>query len=163
MNEQELSDNLAQTRFSSSPTAPLEIMQKKWFCMGLEKSGKTFRQDSESANNFLDIANKSMVAWIDYITDDPMKDLPVVAAQMGFSEGFISNLSCCDQLNYQDFDNEMWLSFPSIQIRGNKVTAYPLIVLIRKNVVFTIHVRVLRRLKGREVGGAQRQTEPPCS
>ena len=143
MNEQELIQTSAQTRFSVSPAGPLEIMHKKWFCMGLESSGKTFKQDSESAINFLEIANRSMVAWVDYISDDPMKDLPVVAAQMGFSESFIANLSCCEQLNYQDFDTEMWLSFPSIQIRGNQVTSYPLIVLIRKNLVFTIHVRLV--------------------
>lgn len=143
MDGQELPDTSAQTRFSVSPAGPLEVMQKRWFCMGLEASGKTFRQDAESATNFLDIVNKSKVAWVDYVTDDPMKDLSVVAAQMGFTEGFISNLSCCDQLNYQDFDTEMWLSFPSIQIRGTEVKAYPLIILIRKNLVFTIHVRLV--------------------
>ena len=143
MNEQELPDTTAQTRFSVSPMGPLEIMHKKWFCMGLESSGKTFRQDAESPTNFLEIVNKSEVAWVDFITDDPMKDLPMVAAQMGFTETFISNLSCCDQLNYQDFDTEMWLDFPSIQIRGNQVKTYPLVVLIRKNLVFTIHVRLV--------------------
>jgi len=140
---QELPDTSTQTRFSASPTSPLEIMQKKWFCMGLEASGKTFKQDAESPTNFLDIVNKSKVAWVDYVTDDPMKDLSAVATQMGFTEGFISNLSCCDQLNYQDFDTEMWLSFPSIQIRGTEVIAYPLIILIRKNLVLTIHVRLV--------------------
>jgi len=133
----------AQTRFSVSPAAPLELMQKRWFCMGLEPTGKTFKQEAESPYSFLDIVSKSSVAWVDYITDDPMKDLPTVAAQMGFSEAFISNLSCCDQLNYQDFDTEMWLSFPSIQIRGTEVKAYPLIALIRKNLVFTVHVRLV--------------------
>ena len=143
MNEQERPDTSAQTRFSVSPTGPLEVMQKKWFCMGLEASGKTFKQDAESPTDFLEIVNKSKVAWVDYITEDPMKDLPAVAAQMGFTEGFISNLSCCDQLNYQDFDTEMWLSFPSIQIRGTEVKSYPLIILIRKNLVLTIHVRLV--------------------
>jgi magnesium transporter len=143
LNGQELPDTSAQTRFSASPTGPLEIMHKKWFCMGLESSGSTFKQDAESPTNFLEIVNKSKVAWVDYITDDPIKDLPGVATQMGFTEGFISNLSCCDQINYQDFDTEMWLSFPSIQIRGTEVKAYPLIILIRKNLVLTIHVRLV--------------------
>ena len=140
--KEEQSD-MAQTRFSVTPTGPLEIMQKKWFCMGLEPSGRTFKQEADLPTNFIDILNTSTVAWVDYITDDPMKDLPVIATQMGFSEGFISNLTCCDQLNYQDSDTEMWLSFPSIQIRGTEVKAYPLIVLIRKNLVFTIHVRLV--------------------
>ena len=141
MNEEK--SDMAQTRFSVTPTGPLEIMQKKWFCMGLEPSGRTFKQEADLPTNFIDILNASTVAWVDYITDDPMKDLPAIAAQMGFSEGFISNLTCCDQLNYQDSDTEMWLSFPSIQIRGTEVKAYPLIVLIRKNLVFTIHVRLV--------------------
>jgi magnesium transporter len=136
-------EQLAQTRFSTSQTNPLEILQRRWFCMGLDASAKTFKQEAESPTNFQEILNQSTIAWVDYITDDPMKDLPVVAAQMGFSEAFISNLSCCEQLNYQDFDTEMWLSFPSIQIRGTDVKAYPLIVLIRKNLVFTLHVRLV--------------------
>jgi magnesium transporter len=136
----------AQTRFSVSPTArnnPLEFVQKRWFCISLECSGKTFKQEAESPTPFLDAVNKSMVAWVDYITDDPMKDLPIVAAQMGFTESFISNLSCCDQLNYQDFDSEMWISFPSVQIRRTEVKAYPLLVLVRKNLVFTVHMRLV--------------------
>ncbi len=132
-----------QTRFSSTPTGTLELMHRRWFCTGLEPSGKTFRLESDSPTNFLETHSRSLVAWVDYITDDPMKDLPVVAAQMGFSEAFIANLSCCDQLNYQDFDTEMWLSYPSIQIRGNEVKAYPLIILIRKNLVLTLHVRLV--------------------
>jgi magnesium transporter len=146
MTEPEQVDNSHQTRFTFSPTtptAPLELLQKRWFCMGLESSGKTFKHEAESPVSFLEIINQSMVTWVDYIADNPMKDLPVVAAQMGFSESFISNMSCCDQLNYQDFDNEMWLSLPSVQIRGNDVKAYPLLVLIKKNMVLTLHMRLV--------------------
>jgi magnesium transporter len=80
---------------------------------------------------------------VDFITDDPIRDLPVVAAQMGFSEAFIANLSSCDQLNYQDFDTEMWLTFPTIQIRGNDVKPHQMVVLIRSNFIFTFHVRTV--------------------
>ncbi len=138
--------NTSQTRFSGSSSAhssPLELGQKRWFCMSLECSGKTIKQEAESPATFLEIVNRSLVAWVDYITDDPMKDLPTVAAQMGFSESFVSNLASCDQLNYQDFDNEMWMSFPSIQIRGTDVKGYPMLVLIRKNMVFTVHMRLV--------------------
>jgi magnesium transporter len=133
----------AQTKFSTTPTTPLEVMPKRWFCTGLESSGRTIKQEAESPASFMEILNRSVITWVDYITDDPIKDLPVVAAQIGFSETFIANLACCDQLNYSDFDNEMWLTFPSIQIRGNEVKTYPLIFLIRKNLVFTFHVRTI--------------------
>ena len=142
----EQTDTSAQTSFSASPTAqsaPLELMQKRWFCMGIEPSGKTFKHEAESSATLLEKINQSMVTWVDYITDNPMKDLPAVAAQMGFSESFISSTSCCDQLNYQDFDNEMWMSFPSVQIRGTEVKAHPLLILIKKNMVFTLHMRLV--------------------
>jgi magnesium transporter len=139
-------DTSTQTSFSASATAqsaPLELMQKRWFCMGIEPSGKTFKHEAESSATLLEIIKNSMVTWVDYITDNPMKDLPAVAAQMGFSESFISNLSCCEQLNYEDFDNEMWMSFPSVQIRGTEVKAHPLLILIKKNMVFTLHMRLV--------------------
>lgn len=132
----------SQTRFSNL-TSSLEIVPKRWYCTGLEATGRTIRQESETPAGFMDILNRSIVTWIDYITDDPTKDLPLVAAQLGFSEGFINNLSSCDQLNYSDFDNEMWFTFPAIQIRGSDVKPYPMVVLIRKGLVFTFHVRLV--------------------
>jgi magnesium transporter len=132
-----------QTRFNASTTTPLELLPKRWFCAGVESSGRTFKQEDEAPNNFLEIINRSSITWVDYITDDPTKDLPMVAAQMGFSETFINNLSGCDQLNYSDFDTEMWLTFPAVQIRGTDVKAYPLVVLIRKNLIFTFHPRLI--------------------
>jgi magnesium transporter len=140
---QEQLQTTAQTRFSNSPATSTELAPKRWFCTGVEASGRTIRQESESPVSFMEILNRSVITWVDYITDDPIKDLPVVAAQMGFSEPFIANLPCCDQLNYSDFDNEMWLTFPAIQIRGTDVKAYPLVVLIRKNLVFTFHIRLV--------------------
>jgi magnesium transporter len=127
---------------TTSGTVP-DLFQKRWFCVGLYPSGKTFKQDAESPMPFLEIMNRSVVAWVDYINDDPVKDIPIVAAQLGFSEPFIASLSGDSQLHYQDFDNEMWMRFPSIQIRGTDVKSYPLVVLIRKNFVFTVHVSLV--------------------
>jgi magnesium transporter len=146
MTDSDQTDKSSQTSFSASPSAqsaPLELLQKRWFCMGIEPSGKTFKHEAESSATLLEKINQAMVTWVDYITDNPMKDLPAVASQMGFSESFISNLSGCEQLNYEDFDNEMWMSFPSVQIRGTEVKAHPMLILIKKNMVFTLHMRLV--------------------
>ena len=121
----------------------LEIPQKRWFCMNLDRSGKTFKQETENPTSFLETINQSSVAWVDYITEDLATDLPKVAAEMGFSESFISNIINNPQLNYEDFDSEMWMRFPSIQIRGTEVKPHPLLILIKKNIVFTIHMRLV--------------------
>ncbi len=111
--------------------------------MALDSSGKTCKQEAESPTQFLDIINQSMVVWVDYTSDDPVKDLPVLAAKLGFSELFISSVSGGNALNYQDFDSEMFMNLPSIQIRGHDVQAYPLLFLIKKGMVFTIHMRLV--------------------
>jgi magnesium transporter len=128
---------------TAAATPSYNLYQKRWFCVGLYPSGKTFKQDAESPIPFLEIMNRSVVAWVDYMTDDPARDIPVVAAQMGFSESFIASLSGDPQLHYQDFDTEMWMRFPSIQIRGTDVQSHPLVMLIRRNFVFTIHVSLV--------------------
>ena len=106
-----------------------DLFQKRWFCVGLFPSGKTFKQDGESPIPFLEIMNLSVVSWVDYTSEDPQKDLPMVAAQMGFSEAFISSISNDPPMHYQDFDTEMWMRFPPIQIRGMDVRAYPLFMM----------------------------------
>jgi magnesium transporter len=135
-----------------NPAQPMQITESttkndappnRWFCASLDPSGKTFKQEAETPIKFLETINRSVVAWVDYITDDPVKDLPVVAAQMGFSESFVAYLSSGNQLNYQDFDTEIWMQLPSIQIRGTDVTAHSLVIMIKRNMVFTVHMRMV--------------------
>jgi magnesium transporter len=141
--EQEKAITQAPLHVSPTGSSASDLFQKRWFCVGLYPSGKTFKQDAESPIPFLEIMNRAVISWVDYITDDPARDLPLVGAQMGFSESFVSSLVGDIHLNYQDFDTEMWARFPSIQIRGTDVKAYPLLMLVRKNVVFTVHVSLV--------------------
>jgi magnesium transporter len=145
LKQPETAETTAQTAFqvSNSTTCSLELTQKRWFCMTYDASGKTCKQEAESPSSFIELINRSVITWVDYITDDPTKDLPVVAAQLGFSETLVTNISSTSQLNYQDFDAEMFMRLPSIQIRGNEVKAYPLYFLMKKNMVFTVHMRLV--------------------
>jgi len=121
----------------------VSLFQKRWFCVALMPTGSTYKQDAESPMPFLEIMNRSLISWVDYVTDEPMKDIAMVAAQMGFSEAFVTSITGDVQLNYQDFDSELWMLIPSIQIRGTVVKDYPVLMLIRKNFVFTIHVHLI--------------------
>jgi len=146
LKQPEPAEKTAQTSFqvtNSTNGVGLELSQKRWFCAAADASGKTCKQEADSPGSFLDLINHSVVAWVDYITDDPERDLPLVAAQLGFSETFISHLAGTNQLNYQDFDSELFMRLPAIQIRGNDVKAYPLIFMIKRNIVFTVHVRLV--------------------
>jgi magnesium transporter len=121
----------------ASTTAPPP--QQRWFCVGLSPTGEVFRNESDSPETFINLLNSGLVSWVDVITDDFNKEAPTAAARLGFSESLAASLIGEQQLNYQDLDKEMGLKLPSIQIRGFEVTIYPLVILMRKNFVMTIH------------------------
>jgi magnesium transporter len=127
----------------SANAAADESFQKHWFCVALYPSGNSFKQDADSPTSFLDVLSRSTVGWVDYVTDDAYAELPSIAAQLGFGESVISSLTADNPINYQDFDSEMWMRIPSIQVRQMKVTPYPLLILVRKNFVFTVHSKMV--------------------
>ena len=122
-----------------------EAFQKHWFCVALSSAGTIFKTDTETPDDFLDILSDSVIAWVDRWTDDFDKDAPVAAAQLGFSDHLISSLTGESRLTYQDFDTEMGIRLPSIQVRQFEVEAHPLLTLMRKNLVFSVHPRSVDR------------------
>jgi hypothetical protein len=109
-----------------------EVFQKPWFCVALSSGGTIFKTDAESPADFMDILNESVIAWVDRWTDDFDKDAPVAAAQLGFGEPLISSLTGDSRLTYQDFDTEMGIKLPSVQVRQFDVEAHPLLLLLRR-------------------------------
>lgn len=137
--------NLENDEKVQSPPKPgtLELFQKRWFCAALLPSGKTFKQDAETPMAFIDVLSRATVAWIDYVTTDIERDFPLAAAQLAFGGALISSLSGDTPAPYLDFDTEMGMRMPCIQIRGLDVKAYPLLLLLRKNFVFTSHTSLV--------------------
>jgi magnesium transporter len=64
---------------------------------------------------------------------------------MGFSEQLFNPLVNVAHDDYQDFETEMGLKLPSIQVRELNVEPHPLVFLIRKNFILTIHPRNVDR------------------
>lgn len=120
-------------------TVPAEGYPKQWFCVAAAQDGTIYKSDSESPTQFLDIVDKSVIAWIDYWTDDYDRDAPVAAAKVGFTDALISSLAVTSRNTYQDFDTEMGMRLPSIQVRQFQVEPYPLLVLMRRSFILTIH------------------------
>ena len=60
---------------------PSEGYPKQWFCVAVAPDGSIFKGDSESPAQFVDIVGKSVIAWMDYWTDNYDRDAPVAAVQ----------------------------------------------------------------------------------
>jgi magnesium transporter len=61
---------------------------------------------------------------------------------LGFSSQLVEALASNPRLLYEDYDTEMGIKLPSIQILLNDhidVQSYPTVLLIRRNFIFTVH------------------------
>jgi magnesium transporter len=115
------------------------ISQKPWFFAMQSSTGAIIRGEADSATSVLEQLNGVSLAWVDYIVPDFATQVASVAKQMGFSHDLVSTLTGDNRVTYEDLDVEMGFRVPSIQVRELEVIDYPLLFLIRKGFVLTIH------------------------
>ncbi len=116
--------------------------ENHWFCVALCKDGKVVMQDSDIPASFLGMLENSLLAWIDYRTANFETDVRGGAAQLGFSGQLVTALADDPRLLYEDYDTEMGIKLPSIQIRINDhidVQSYTTVLLLRRNFILTVH------------------------
>jgi magnesium transporter len=115
------------------------IVARSWFCVAQYDSGEVSKREADSPTAFTDMISKSAVAWVDFVSDNFETEVYEAASKMGFSDTLVSSISGDTPLRYQDFNTEMGMKLPSIQVRNFEVVVYPLVLLIRKNIVFSAH------------------------
>lgn len=114
------------------------------FCAMLMKKG-TQSIRSEDLNEFNPLIEKASVAWVDYIAEDVKTDAISAATCLGFSETLVASLLQNARTGYEDYENEMGLLLPAIHVKGFDVSINPLLILIRKNLILTMHTREIKR------------------
>ena len=127
---------------SPGPANGNPSFEKHWFCAAICKDGKVVLQDSDSPAGFLEILENSVLAWVDYRTADSEIDIRGGAALLGFSDQLITALADNQRLLYEDYEHEMGIKLPSIQIRINDnidVQSFHTLLLLRSNFILTIH------------------------
>jgi magnesium transporter len=118
------------------------------FCATRSKSG-TQGIHSKNLEEFLPLVDAASIAWIDYIVDDFEKEAAKMATKVGFSESIVKKLLKTPidpsraRGGYEDFDTELGLLLPSIHVERFHVTVEPLLILLKKNLVLTIHTSEL--------------------
>jgi magnesium transporter len=125
-----------------APVSTSEAFEKHWFCAAIRKDGSVFLQDSDSPACFLETLQTSLLAWVDYRTSNFEKDVRTGADMLGFNPHLTSALFDDPRSLYEDFDTEVGIKLPSIQIRLNDhidVQSHTTILLLRRNFIFTVH------------------------
>lgn len=117
----------------------LPSSRKAWFCAALMPDGRIIRQEASSPEGFTNILNEASVGWVDYSAVDFDSEAPAAAQMFGFSKGLVTPIVCEPTINYQDLDTEMALRLPAVRVDQFDVKVYPVLVLLTRNYLMTVH------------------------
>jgi len=116
-------------------------------CVALPISdGRPSKLIGDSPYDFVSLLKDSSVAWINFPVKDMSKDADMIAVSLGFSSSLVPTILTEHLSAYEDRETEMGLMFPAVTVRKFDVTVSPILVLIRKNLIVTIHNDNVRRL-----------------
>jgi len=116
------------------------------FCIILFPDGRIERLVDRQFGEYLTAISTSSIAWIDYSSSDDPKQIEILAQTGGFSKLPIPKLTTGFYSAYEDYDTELGIMLPSVTVKGEKMTVHPLFILIRDNVVLTVHNEEINRL-----------------
>jgi len=116
------------------------------FCILLYNEGRVERLEDRPIEEYLTAIKDASIAWIDYSTKDDNKEIERIAQVAGFSKIPIPKLSTGFYSAYEDYDTELGIMLPSVTVKIEQVTVHPLFVLIRDNLVLTVHHEEINRL-----------------
>jgi magnesium transporter len=119
---------------------PIFDENNRGFCAVLNEKGARSSY-STKIDDFTSLIDHASIAWIDYIVEDFEKDAIESAVKVGFTEQLIKRLLLDIRGNYEDFDTEMGVVLPSIHAEGFDINVEPLLILLRDNLLLTIHTR----------------------
>jgi magnesium transporter len=115
-------------------------LEQKGFCVALLRDGTTSEKEVKDVKELLRLIKTSSVSWVDYIVEDLNRNAPGVATSLGFSTQLVDTLlKGASESGYEDLDTEMGLMVPVISSKGFEVSIGYLLVLMRKNMIVTIH------------------------
>lgn len=120
---------------------------KPCLCVGVLENGQTQKFDVDNPAELRENLRGFSLAWVDYRTDTLRDEAASVAASLGFNPLLPASLLQDQYASYEDFDVELGLMLPVIKVDKIEVITSPLLILIRKNFILTIHATNLTRFE----------------
>lgn len=115
-------------------------------CVCLPYKGKPTKIYGNLPAEFISTLQGSSLGWVNFTVDDLEKDGTEVAVKLGFSDSLVSGLLKGYYASFEDLDTEMGIMVPAVKVSKLDVKAYPLIILVRKDLILTIHSHEIERL-----------------
>ncbi|MBU1159005.1 MAG: CorA family divalent cation transporter [Candidatus Thermoplasmatota archaeon] len=115
-------------------------------CVALPHDGKPTKIFGDNPSEFISSLKTASLGWVNFMVDDLAKDATEVAVKFGFSDSMVSTLLKGYHSAFEDRDTEMGIMVPAVKVSKLDVCIFPLLILIRKDLIVTIHSRDIERL-----------------
>src|SRR5660397_71589 len=120
---------------------------KQAFCVALPISGgRPLKLMGDNPHDFISFLKDSSVAWLNFPVKDIKKDAEIIAMSLGFSSSLAPTILSGYLSAYEDRDTEMGLMLPAVAVKKFDVLISPILFLIRKDLIVTIHEENVTRL-----------------
>ncbi|VVB95550.1 CorA-like Mg2+ transporter protein [uncultured archaeon] len=120
---------------------------KSAFCVALPSSGgRPVKLTGESPHEFMPLLKDSAVAWLNFPVKDIKKDAEIIAMSLGFSSTLVPTILSSYLSAYEDRETEMGLMLPAVAVKKFEVLISPILILIRKDLILTMHEENVTRL-----------------
>lgn len=127
--------------------AQFEKTQKNAFYVSLSADGITTKVESDNISEIVGLLKEDALEWMDFSVENINEDIFPIAMSLKYNPTLISSLLLNRYSAYEDMETELGLMLPALRIEKFDVKVYPLFILIRKNLIITIHPKTVVRLQ----------------
>lgn len=122
-----------------------EWPHENFFCISISKDGKTIKQESRDCRDFEKLVSDSSMSWVNCCVENAEKELPIISTAFGFREEMPHELLSHKTSACLDMGSELGLLLPAVKVRNLYVMVSPIFVLIKNNLILSIHNRKVTR------------------
>lgn len=115
-------------------------------CVAIPHVGKPVRILGNSPTEFISTLQNSTLAWINFTVCDIAKDGAEIATLLGFSASLLPEVIKGYHASFVDGETELGIMVPAVRIAKLDLRSYPLVILVRKDLIVTIHSEEVVRL-----------------
>jgi len=124
-----------------------EKTQKNIFYVSLSKDGVTTKVESDDPSEIVKLLKEDALEWMDFTVENINEDSYFLATHLKFSLQLIASVLSNPDSAYEDLETELGIMVPAARVDKFDVKIYPLLILVRKNLIVTIHPKEIVRLQ----------------
>jgi len=122
-------------------------MQGRAICVTVPHEGKPCKAFGNVPADFLPALKDAEFAWLDFTVDDIERESESISSALGFSTSLAPSLVGGYYSAFEDRETELGMMLPAVTVEGLEVKIHPLLVLVRKDLILTLHPRAVLRLQ----------------